>query len=74
MCADPLQQQQQQFLFVTIVSSIALVCMCGFLLYATIAEDVNSIAAVVFVIVAEITPFTLLIFTVWPKVTHIIYS
>jgi hypothetical protein len=52
---------------VLVICTAALLCMCGFLLYGTIDQSVNVIGAIVFVIVVEITPLLLLIFTVYAK-------
>lgn len=62
MCAD-----RAQFSVVLIICTVALLCMCGFLLYGTIDQDVDSVGAIVFVIVVEIWPLVLLIFTVYSK-------
>jgi hypothetical protein len=41
--------------------------MCGFLLYGTIDQSMSAVGAIIFVIVVELLPLTLLIFTVYSK-------
>jgi hypothetical protein len=52
---------------VLVICTVALLCMCGFLLYGTIDQSVSAVGAIVFVIVVEIVPLVLLIFTVYAK-------
>jgi len=49
------------------ICTLALLCMTGFLLYGTISQDMNAVGAIVFVILVEILPLTLLIFTVYSR-------
>jgi FtsH-binding integral membrane protein len=60
-----------QFSVVLVICTVALLGMCGFLLYGMIDQNVNAIGAIVFVIVVEITPLLLLIFTVYAKRTNV---
>ncbi|ELR11591.1 uncharacterized protein ACA1_258530 [Acanthamoeba castellanii str. Neff] len=60
-----------KFSVVLVICTVALLGMCAFLLYGTIDQNVNAIGAIVFVIVVEITPLLLLIFTVYAKRTNV---
>lgn len=64
-------RDRPQFSLVLVICTLALLCMCGFLLYGTIDQSVSSAGAIVFVLVVEITPLLLLIFTVYAKRTNV---
>lgn len=57
-----------KFIVVMLVCTVSLVMLCGFLLYAAASETVDAIAAIVFIILAEILPLTLLTFSVGKSV------
>jgi hypothetical protein len=57
-----------QFVVVMLVCTVSLVMLCGFLLYAAASETVDAISAIVFIILAEILPLTLLTFSVGKSV------
>lgn len=56
-----------KFSIVLIVCTVSLLCMCGFLLYGTIDQSMSAAGAIIFVILVEILPLTLLTFTVYSK-------
>ncbi len=56
-----------KFSVVLAVCTLSLLCMCGFLLYGTIDQSMSAVGAIIFVIVVELLPLTLLIFTVYSK-------
>lgn len=56
-----------KFSAVLVVCTVSLLCMCGFLLYGTIDQSMSATGAIIFVVVVEILPLTLLIFTAYSK-------
>jgi len=56
-----------KFSFLLAICTVALLCMTGFLLYGTISQSMSAVGAIIFVILVEIIPLTLLIFTVYSK-------
>jgi hypothetical protein len=61
------RNKMAKFSMVLSVCTLSLLCMCGFLLYGTIDQNMSAVGAIIFVIVVEILPLTLLIFTVYSK-------
>jgi hypothetical protein len=61
------RNKMAKFSVVLAVCTLSLLCMCGFLLYGTIDQSMSAVGAIIFVIVVELLPLTLLIFTVYSK-------